>query len=314
MEKLDIDYLTELEPYFDRLHHYKIRGNKLQACSPFRDEKTPSFAVNLDTGTWVDSGATDDRYYKGHFVALLSFLRGETWEDTDTYLLEIYGSPTDPNKLELLIGLNLPKERYFIESKALELLAPFSYRHPYLERRGISEAVQRAFKIGYDRENNGISIPWLDRNGRLVNIKFRSINYKYFWYLENGLPIKQQVYGLHIVDIKKCDAVWIVESEIDAMYLWSNSIPAVALGGASISQRQIQLLMNSSVKQFVIATDNDMAGRRVGNTLKSRLAAYALVSEIVFPPNIKDINDMTVNQLNNVEIRHITSNFLASVT
>lgn len=310
MRKLDINYMAELEPYLDQFNRYRIKGDEFEACSPFRSEKSPSFAVNLESGAWVDFGADDDRYYKGHFTALLSFLRGETWQDTNIYLESVYGAPIDVDSVELSLQLQTDEITHYPRETASALLRPFMYRHPYLESRGITEVVQRAFKVGYDRENRAVALPWVDKDGNLVNIKFRSIQNKYFYYLEDGLPIKSHVYGLHAVHVKKCVEVWVVESEIDAMYLWSNGIPAVALGRAGMNQRQAQLIINSPIESLVIATDNDKAGRRVAEHIKNVLGGILALSEVVFPPNIKDVNDMSSEQLCKCQTKRDFYNFL----
>ena len=38
---IEPDFYAELEPYLDKFGKNRIRDNKLQACSPFRYEKTP---------------------------------------------------------------------------------------------------------------------------------------------------------------------------------------------------------------------------------------------------------------------------------
>ena len=88
--EVPVNIQLELEPYLDHFRDYRIRGDKLQACSPFRYEKHPSFAVNLENGTWIDSGSPTDLYHKGNFISLLAYLRQEQYQDTEDYLLEAY--------------------------------------------------------------------------------------------------------------------------------------------------------------------------------------------------------------------------------
>ena len=37
--EIEPDYYSELEPYLQKMEPYRIRDNKLQACSPFRYEE-----------------------------------------------------------------------------------------------------------------------------------------------------------------------------------------------------------------------------------------------------------------------------------
>src|SRR5690625_6287102 len=75
-KQVEVDIEGELRRY--PWHKERWTSEKLIACSPFRDDNTPSFFVNLSgeyAGTWGDSGAYEDEYRSGNFVKLLGFLR-----------------------------------------------------------------------------------------------------------------------------------------------------------------------------------------------------------------------------------------------
>lgn len=287
--ELDIDYLDELE-MFDIWSNHRVRENKFQACSPFRTEKHPSFACNLENGLWIDSGASNEEWRKGNFLKLLSWLREETWEETEDYLLEKY-SPLNIDVETLTLNLNL----------VLEEEPPITFSHndlknifqttKYLRGRGVSERVQQLMNVGYDKKSEAVVLPWHDKDGNIVNMKYRSTKEKYFWYAK-GQPIKNHLYGLYLVKILKKEKVYIVESEIDALYLWSLGFPAIALGRAGISQIQRELILNSCITTLVIATDNDRAGSRAGLEIIRELNGYIDIQCINFPNNVKDVNDM----------------------
>ena len=82
-KELNIDVFGELEPYLEQFKDYRIRGDKLQSCSPFRYEKHPSFAVNLENGLWIDSGSPTEDNYKGNLVSLLAVLSGSNYHDME---------------------------------------------------------------------------------------------------------------------------------------------------------------------------------------------------------------------------------------
>ncbi len=117
---IEVDVRTELEAHdFERP---RWTGDKLIACSPFRSESAPSFFVNLDgeyAGTWGDSGAYDSEWASGNLTKLLAFLRGETYEETEEYLLDLYAPQvlTDDAKDFRIPSLNTRKvERRNAES------------------------------------------------------------------------------------------------------------------------------------------------------------------------------------------------------
>ncbi|MCY8048432.1 toprim domain-containing protein [Bacillus haynesii] len=298
---LEIDYLEELEE-FDVWHRPRVRENKFQCCSPFRTEKHPSFAVNLDNGLWIDSGASNEEWRKGNFVTLLAWLRQETAGETIDYLVEKYAPfNVDVDTLELDLGLEL-------EEKPSKVFQPEEYEHllkesDYLSGRGVSVKVQEVMQTGRDDKHNAVSFAWHNKNGDVVNIKFRSEKEKYFWYAD-GQPIKYHVFGLFLVRRLKKETVFVVESEIDALYLWSNGFPAIALGRAGMSDAQRDLILNSGIKTLVIATDNDRAGRRAGLEIISALNGYMDIHTIDFPDNVKDVNDIKPDTLKGICKKH----------
>lgn len=299
---VEVDVARELMKYEWR----KVRwaGEKFLACSPFRDERRPSFAVRLDTGVWIDSGSTDEEWRKGSFVKLLAWLRNETWAETEDYLLSEYASFDlgDVDSLRLdFSGLRL--EEPAPEPLDPAILDQYRFRHPYLsERRGIEEKYQRGFRVGYDRASRAVTFPWFDRHGRLVNVKFRSVVDKRFWYLPSGQPIKNHLYGLHHVHRKGERRVFLVESEIDAITLWQAGFPAIALGGASMSPAQKGLILQSPIEELVLATDNDAAGRRIADSVANQLNGYLSLWRMEIPEDKKDVNDLTREEL--IEAAH----------
>lgn len=307
-QQLAIDVLDELEPY--PFHKARNRGTELTSCSPFRSEDSPSFSINLETGQWIDFGTVGDARGKGNLISLLAFLRNESYEDTEMYLIHKYGiQHQDMDTYNLEINLEEKEEvPFFVD---LEDYKEFAYLHPYLSGRGVSEKVQRAFKCGFDKKNHAVAFPWFDKEGRMVNVKFRSIRSKHFHYLENGQPIRNHLYGIHFVRKMNKDkpvTCYIVESEIDAMYLWTHGLAAVAIGGSNLTNTQISLLRGTRIDELVIATDADEVGRRIRNRIIKEMVGYVQLTEFVFPEGKKDVNDLTADELKLVNDDRITVN------
>lgn len=294
--ELPVDILEELN-FYD-WNRARVKTDEMVACSPFRYEKSPSFSVNLETGLWVDFGS-DDYYSKGNFITLLSYLRNETPQEVEDYLLDKYGIDlSDVDKLELNVSFEIDTKVDTVIST--DTYSQYAYRSPYLASRGITEKVQRAFKIGFDQRGKAVSIPWFDIEGNIVNIKFRSVNTKRFYYYPTGQAIRNHLYGMHFIYRMKCEVAYIVESEIDALYLWSHGYPAIAIGGSNFSDRQKQLLLRSPIKKLIIATDNDRVGGEVKNKIVKALIGFKDLHEITFPDFAKDVNDLNPQQLKDV--------------
>lgn len=295
--EIELDFYEELEVYLPNWGEHRIRDNKLQACSPFRHERRPSFAVNLDNGSWIDSGGTDDLHKKGHFTQLLAYLREETWHDTEDYLLQKYSTHLAEDvstlKLDFQLAVECAPEKVFKKSELVE----YCWRVSYLSQRGISEKIQKAFSIGYDTVNKAVMIPWHDVAGNIVNLKFRSIHTKRFWYHPEGQRVKNHIFGLYFVHKHKFETVVAVESETDALYCWSLGIPAIAFGKARMSDKQKELVLRSPIKTLILGTDNDGAGQLFREQLTRELLPYLELQDLPIPEKYKDLNDMEAVEL-----------------
>ena len=306
--EVDVNYLEELEPYINELYRANIRGNKLQSCSPFRPEKTPSFAINLDNGLWVDSGADEEGARKGNFISLLAYFRKESYDDTANYLIERYAHFLDDiNSIKLELSLKGPTVAVLSQDSYANVINKPS---EYLEGRGVVREIQTCFNTGVGDKGDCIALPWYDKNGRIINIKYRSVASKEFWYSKGGQPVKNHLYGLFIVRQYNIPTVWLVESEIDCLYLWSIGIPAIAFGGASISDAQYGLLCSSGINTIVIATDNDTVGHRFAVVLSKEFLGRMRVFRFMFPEDKKDVNDLLPYEIIGGKIEECKPSFL----
>lgn len=299
--EVPVNIWGELDPYLDHFREWKIRGDKFQCTSCFRHERHASMAINLETGLWIDSGSPTDLYHKGNFVSLLAYLRQEEYQDTEMYLFQAYHIMLeDAEKLQLKIELQQESAvgvtyEWFKDFKQLQ------FRHPYLAKRGVTKEVQRLFCIGFDKEHHAVAMPWFNSDKKVINVKFRSIVYKQFFYLQDGQLTRNYVYGLPQCKALGYKDVAIVESEIDCMYLWSNGIPAVAMGHAGINKNQIQLMLNAGIETVTFASDNDDAGERFRKEMRKKLPKLFTCYELEIPYMYKDVNDIPQRELNQLQ-------------
>ena len=294
--EVDVDFEAELREFTWGRPRWK--DDKLIACSPFRDETNPSFAVTYSKGgVFIDSGG-EGEWRAGGFIKLLSWLRNETYEETKEYLLEKYHilGFRDTDELELSFDgwENKPKEKKLVPIEALE---KYKFTHPYLEeKRGIEEIYQRALRIGYDPDKKAIAIPIFDKKGSIINIKFRSVKSKIFWY-ETDNPVREHLYLLDLAIKKQAKKVWLVESEIDAITLFKHGFPAIAVMGGSLTKSQRRLLLDSGIQTLVLATDNDKQGDRLRASIHSKIGGFINVEDMKFPEKYKDVNDIPTLEL-----------------
>jgi DNA primase len=288
---MDIDYRAELEKYSWIKPRWS--SDKLIAASPFRYDKTPSFFVNFTgeyAGCFGDSGAYDAEWASGNFTKLLSFLRNETYEETEEYLLGEYGLQDESEDSSVkLIPINLRIQRAR-QSLSADILANYIEDYTYLMKRGISERVQRQMGVLYNAEQKAAVIPWHLPSSGLANIKYRKTYGKTFWYEKGGRPIRELVYGIE----RAGPTTVICEAEIDAMSWMEAGYSAVAVGGASFNGWKRDVLLRSPIEELVIATDNDKAGGKLRREIEVAMKGHVRVRHAYVRADCKDANEALV--------------------
>lgn len=108
------------------------------------------------------------------------------------------------------------------------------------------------------------------------------------WVLPRAFPKGEVLYGHHRIDPRR-PALVVVECPWGVMRLAQIGVPAVALLGTSMSERQAELL--SRREQVTLLLDGDTAGRRAARELAKRLE-LAVDVRIVELPRGRDPDDL----------------------
>lgn len=169
----------------------------------------------------------------------------------------------------------------------------------YLKNRKLADWVLKAYRVGFDPEDATVLFPVRGMDGRVVFYKGRSITGKHF-YNAKDIDKSSVVFGLwelcegHFKDVVTAeDLIWITESEIDALSLISYGEYAVAIMGSHISEEQCKDLERAPFRRFVIATDNDEAGRKGASQIKRLLIPKGFrFTNLRWNTELKDINDL----------------------
>ncbi|PHB23089.1 DNA primase [Bacillus pseudomycoides] len=283
-KKLDIDLVSELQDYEWTLPNWS--EEKLIAASPFRYDQHPSFFVNLENlpdkeiaGSWKDSGSGES----GNLLQLLSFLRNEDEDDTFEYLMEMY-APRAYSDKKSLGTLKTSTEFKPLECNLLHDVM-------YLQSRGISLETIYKHDIRIESDGSAVAFLWKNPRNEIQAIKYRSMKSKKFYYEKNGQRLNTLLYGIDQVYKQGCRTIAITEAEIDALSWWEYGRGAVALGGASISKRQVDILKQSGVENIIISTDNDKAGQKLAQKITEVLQPFFNVFTVKWKNNVKDVND-----------------------
>src|SRR5690606_33564706 len=121
----------------------------------------------------------------------------------------------------------------------------------YLDARGIGEATQKAYGVGYGKQRGFCALPWRIPSGELANVMYRATRGKPFFYERGGWPRRKLVYGIDVVKRTGARTAALCEAPIDALSWYEASageIIGVAAGGVTLSQEQADLIKRSSIE------------------------------------------------------------------
>lgn len=228
--------------------------------------------------------------------------------DLPTFVGDCFGADVEFGKKWLLLkfGTNSSSTVDYLEPIILEspskeyldeaILNKYMYYHPYMWKRGLSKEVVDRFGIGFDKDHNTITFPVWDEQGRLVMITSRSVYTKYFHIQANK---DKPVYLLNFINREKIDRVYVCESQINALTLWSWGYPAIALFGTG-SQYQYDILNKCGIRNYILCFDGDSAGDKGKDRFLRNIRKDVLVSYKKIPQG-KDVNDLTKEQFEKID-------------
>lgn len=208
----------------------------------------------------------------------------------------------DKFAVDYIQSLTQPKSEFITE----EELASYRFTIPYMYERKLTDEIIEKFDVGYDanwvapgktKPTPCITFPVRDADGNTLFFCRRSVKGKFFNY---PTGVTKPVYGLYELP-PNCKSVIICESCFNALTCWVYGRPAVALLGTGNSY-QIQQLKELGVQEFILAFDPDEAGQRATAKLKRALKSVAIVWSFVGIPVGKDINNLSKEEFEALEL------------
>lgn len=186
------------------------------------------------------------------------------------------------------ISLEKEHKKYLDES----ILDEYSYFHPYMFQRGLTEEIIRKFRVGCTPDGKYLTFPCWDEHNNLIGIFKRSTQGKHFIIPKD---IDKPIYLLNFIIKEHITTVYVCESQINALYLWTFGYPAIALFGTG-TKEQYKILKRSGIRHFILCFDGDVAGDAGAKRFINNMSSDILVSVINVPRN-KDVNDLTKEEL-----------------
>ena len=320
----DLPIITSIETILNELNlELKINGKpslqftnrttsyKQMHC-PFHEDKTPSAGISLEHG-YFTCFSCKHTYSLPRLISILLYdqdfaLNGEQW------LIKNFADYELDNREQVLFKPSREKSIQLATNYVPdEELDKYAYYSPYIiNKRGIAKNIVDLFDVGYDSsfklKEDGNNIPCITFpvktiDGNCLFIARRAINSKLFHYPEKKLKILYGVHELAMTD-SFSDELYITESIINCLSLWSVGLKAIALNGTG-SEYQYELLKNIPNRKLVLALDTgDKSGRIGVNKLYKQLKQDKLLSWLVMPDKT-DINELYLqdkdNFLNNLK-------------
>lgn len=183
------------------------------------------------------------------------------------------------------------------------LLEPYRYTVDYMYKRGLTDDVIEQFDIGYDEEQDAITIPVPDLKGDIKWVQRRLINHKQY-IIPQGINKTDFLLGASevIKQHKEKDPVYIVESPFNMLTLWSMNYPAICLFGTG-GGNQYEMLRKLPIRHYIIALDPDEAGRKGSRKLLKELNTHKILSKLNYTDS-RDINELQ-DEVKNLKINLI---------
>lgn len=221
---------------------------------------------------------------------------GNQWLKKNFVASEVVTRP----KLDLNFNRNETLKEVRYEAVAESELDKFRWVHPYMYERKLTDELIEMFDVGYDKLNDSLTFPVRDKDGRTIFINRRSVSTKFHKYGEND-PKTEFLYGSYeldkypewFTDENYEGKLYVVESIINCLTLWSLGIPAVSLMGVG-GGNQIELLRKRPERLIVLALDPDKAGQEAQERIHSELSTGKVVAFLRYPEEFYD-NDWDIN-------------------
>lgn len=155
--------------------------------------------------------------------------------------------------------------------------------------RKISENMARLYQLSWDCDCFKIFLPWLDKAGSLqLGQWWDGVSYRFP--PKDGIHLQKEdaIFGLHFWTPER--PLILGEGCFSAM-----SVYGQALGGSSLTDRQLAIILSLSPKVIILAFDNDQAGYSGASSILRVLEQSLPGCEvhIAFPPKgFNDWNDV----------------------
>ena len=265
--------------YVFKLKKARVRGRNVMSSCPFAEtqhedgrDKHQSFGINLDTGYWhcFSCGA------KGRTLRSLAHEMRVMLPD-DLMKESFLTAPPNKdalNKYNLRTQVRLTDD-FLRSEEAFEELG----------KRGISLAVLKEHKVGYD-DKGSILFPCVGVSRRVHGWVARNKSWDgRYGFGPPGIKRCFLLFGLE----KPAKKILLVESMTDCLKLMTWGEPAVSTCGNMVFPEQVVMLIEAGVEEVILVPQNDLPARKWILDAKENLRGKVRVSGIPISKEFKDV-------------------------
>jgi len=302
----------DIVDYISQFVELEEKNGEFWGLSPFKDEKTPSFSVRRESGSFYDFSSG----IGGSVVTFTQYYYGITKREAIERIKQLFCGENVKLTVKTHIEATKACRKYAIKKRIKKPTSKATFRPGYMdkyetrsdklavwENEGISKDILEAFCVRYDSFSNRLVYPIHDLDGNIVNIGGRTLDlewkakgirkYTYFSGWEDGVGI---IYGLYenLDAILKKKEVILFEGCKSVLIAASWGIKNTgALLTSHLNPSQMVILARLGVK-VVFALDKDVNIKNDHNI--SRLKRYVNVDYIYDRDDALDEKDSPVDK------------------
>ena len=267
---------------------HKNGAENKPSCHVFKEEDDPKITYG-----------TVHCFTCGYSASLPQFVAdcfGEEYSFGEQWLIERFGNIL-LQKNTLLPEIRLDNSPKQVKGLSEEALAQYDYYHPYMYQRGLTKEVIDMFRVGYDSKRDAITFPVWDDKGIPLFVTARSVRDKKFY-----IPFEAEkpVYLLNFVKKWGIDSVYVAESQINTLVLWSWGYPSIGFFGTG-DPYQYNILKRSGIRSYTLCLDGDAAGDKGIARFKANMPEDVLITVKKIPRG-RDVADLTKEQFDSLEV------------
>ena len=245
---------------------------------PFHEDKRKSCAINIEKGVWICFAGCG----QGNLKSFLQKYSGKPWSEINaefeveeldldlSFLDEYQNTETDNVYVEPEDKRTVPSNHWIYDREFLPSL---------INDWGCKVNKFSDFMIPV-RDNSENYVGWIYRRQNAVP--------KYMF--SKGFKKSQVLFGVD--KINNFSKIFVVEGALDCMWLHQYGYPSVAILGASISRKQLELISSLNPSEVVLSLDNDTAGAKGMSKATFDMKDRFLLSYLKLPKKYKDVQEI----------------------